>query len=270
MANNFLNVRPDAARHYAGTLAEIFGPERFFIEIQDHGIPDQVETNRKLIPLAGELGLPLLATNDVHYCNQEDAPVQELLVCVQTNTTLSDPKRLKTESDQLYLKSPQEMARLFGDVPSAISNTMRVAEMCSLDLGFNGYHLPEFPVPDGRSPEDYLEELCRAGVIRKYGHDGGVVGDRLAYELGVIRSMGFTNYFLVVWDFVRFAKERGILVGPGRGSAAGSIVTYALDVTALDPLRYDLIFERFLNPSRISMPDIDIDFADDRRAEVIE
>ena len=270
VANNFLHGRPDEARRYAGTLAEIFGRDRFFIELQDHGIREQIETNGELIPLAGELGLSLVATNDVHYCNREDAPVQELLVCVQTNTTLGDPKRLKAESDQLYLKAPEEMARLFGDVPAAIRNTIRIAEMCSLDLGFKGYHLPDFPVPHGHTPESYLEDLCRAGARRKYGHDEGAVGDRLAYELSVIASVGFTNYFLVVWDFVRFAKERGILVGPGRGSAAGSIVTYTLDITALDPLKYDLIFERFLNPSRISMPDIDIDFADDRRGEVIE
>ncbi len=270
VANNFLHGRPDVARDYAGKLAEIFGPDRFFIEIQDHGIKEQIETNRQLIPLARELGLPLVATNDVHYCNQEDSPAQDVLVCVQTNSTLSDPKRLKTESDQLYLKGPDEMARVFGEIPEALSNTIRIAEMCSLDLGFTGYHLPHFEVPESHTPDSYLEELCRAGVRRKYGHDGGAVGERLAYELSVIRSMGFTNYFLVVWDFVRFAKEQGILVGPGRGSAAGSIVTYALDITALDPLKYDLIFERFLNPSRISMPDIDIDFADDRRAEVID
>ncbi|HEU5434031.1 MAG TPA: DNA polymerase III subunit alpha, partial [Thermomicrobiales bacterium] len=269
VANNFLQGRPDKARDYAGQLAEIFGRDRFFIEVQDHGIKEQAQVNQDLVPLARELDLPLVATNDVHYCNREDAPAQELLVCVQTNTTINDPKRLKSESDQLYLKGPDEMARVFGDLPAALANTIRIAEMCSLDLGFKGYHLPEFPVPAGHTPESYLESLCRAGVERKYGHADGAVGERLAYELGVIRSMGFTNYFLVVWDFVRFAKENGILVGPGRGSAAGSIVTYALDITALDPLKYDLIFERFLNPSRISMPDIDIDFADDRRDEVI-
>ncbi len=270
VANNFLHGRPDAARDYAGRLAEIFGRDRFYIEIQDHGIKEQRETNRHLIPLARELGLPLVATNDVHYCNQEDAAAQDLLVCVQTNSTLTDPKRLKSESDQLYFKGPAEMEQVFGEVREALTNTIRIAEMCNLDLGFKGYHLPDFPVPGGQTPESYLEGLCRAGVRRKYGHDGGAVGERLAYELGVIRSMGFTNYFLVVWDFVRFAKENGILVGPGRGSAAGSIVTYSLDITALDPLKYDLIFERFLNPSRISMPDIDIDFADDRRGEVID
>ncbi len=270
VANNFLHGRPELARDYAGKLAEILGRDNFYIEIQDHGIPDQLRTNKELIPLASSLGLPLVATNDVHYCDQADAPMQEILICVQTNTTLSDPKRLKSDTDQLYLKSPDEMARVFGEVPQAIANTMRIAERCRLDLGFRGYHLPEFPLPAGHSPESYLRQLCEAGVERKYGHRDGAVGERLDYELGVIAEMGFTNYFLVVWDFVRFAKEQGILVGPGRGSAAGSIVTYGLEITALDPLKYDLIFERFLNPSRISMPDIDIDFADDRRSEVIE
>jgi len=269
VANNFLNDRPDTARLMAGTLAELFGPERFYIEVQDHGIREQIETNRELLPLATSLGLPIVATNDVHYVNQADSPAQELLVCVQTNTTLSDPKRLKSESDQLYFKSPAEMAAVFGSLPEALSNTIRIAEMCSLDLGFKGYQLPNFDLPEGFTPDGYLESLCREGVRRLYGHDGGEVGARLEYELGVIKSMEFTNYFLVVWDFVKFAKDNGILVGPGRGSAAGSIVTYSLGITALDPLKYDLIFERFLNPARISMPDIDIDFADDRRAEVI-
>jgi DNA polymerase-3 subunit alpha len=270
VANNFLHGRPEVARDYAGKLAEIFGPDRFFIELQDHGIQDQVRVNGDLIALARAQGLPLVATNDVHYCRQEDAPAQDILVCIQTNTTLNDPKRLKSESDQLFLKSPEEMARVFQDVPESISNTIRIAEMCSIDLGFRGYHLPEFPIPPGFTPDAYLESLCREGVQRRYGHVSGEVAARLAYELDVIKNMGFANYFLVVWDFIRFAREQGILVGPGRGSSAGSIVTYSLGITALDPLAYDLIFERFLNPSRISMPDIDIDFADDRRNEVID
>ncbi len=270
VANNFLHGRPDAARDYAGKLAEIFGPERFYIELQDHGLPDQIRVNNDLVPLARSLGLPLVATNDVHYCRQEDAAAQELLVCIQTNTTLSDPNRLKSESDQLFLKSPEEMARLFQDVPEAVANTIKIAEMCSLDLSFRGYHLPEFPAPDGETADSYLDRLCREGVLRRYGHVTGEVAARLAYELDVIKGMGFANYFLVVWDFIRFARDNGILVGPGRGSSAGSIVTYSLEITALDPLEHDLIFERFLNPSRISMPDIDIDFADDRRDEVIK
>jgi DNA polymerase-3 subunit alpha len=270
VANNFLHGRPDAARDYASKLADIFGPERFFIELQDHGLADQVRVNADLIALARASDLPMVATNDVHYCQQADAPAQDILVCIQTNTTLNDPKRLKSESDQLFLKSPEEMARVFRDVPEAISNTIRVAEMCALDLDFRGYHLPEFPVPSGFTPDSYLESLCRDGVKRRYGHVSVEVEARLGYELDVIKGMGFANYFLVVWDFIRFAREQGILVGPGRGSSAGSIVTYSLGITALDPLAYDLIFERFLNPSRISMPDIDIDFADDRRDEVIE
>jgi DNA polymerase-3 subunit alpha len=270
VANNFLHNRPDAARDYAGKLAEILGPDRFFIELQDHGLADQIRVNGDLIALARDLNLPLVATNDVHYCLEDDAPAQDLLVCIQTNTTLNDPKRLKSESNQLFLKSAEEMCRLFQDVPEATSNTIRIAEMCELDLGFRGYHLPEFPVPEGFTPEGYLESLCREGAMRRYGHVCGAVEERITYELGIIGSMGFANYFLVVWDFVRYAREEGILVGPGRGSAAGSIVTYSLEITALDPLKYNLIFERFLNPSRISMPDIDIDFADDRRGEVIE
>ncbi len=269
VSNNFLHNRPEMARTLAGTLAEIFGQDRFFIEVQDHGIREQVETNRELLQLAKSLGLPLVATNDVHYVNQEDSPAQEVLVCVQTNTTLSDPKRMKTESDQLYFKSPAEMAAVLGELPEALANTIRIAEMCSLDLGFKGYKLPQFDVPAHQTADEYLESLCREGVRRLYGHDSGEVGDRLAYELDVIKSMDFANYFLVVWDFVKFAKDSGILVGPGRGSAAGSIVAYSLGITALDPLKYGLIFERFLNPGRISMPDIDIDFADDRRADVI-
>jgi DNA polymerase-3 subunit alpha len=270
VANPLLDGNETKAREYAGTLAELFGKDRFFIEVQDHGLKEQLEVNRGLIPLAKSLGLPLVASNDVHYCNQEDAPYQDVLVCVQTNTTIHDTKRLKQETNEFFLKSPAEMERLFGEIPEALSNTIRIAEMCNLDLGFKGYHLPNFTVPAGFTNDAYLEHLCREGVRRLYGHEGGEIGQRLEYELGVINSMGFTNYFLVVWDFVRFAKENGILVGPGRGSAAGSIVTYALGITALDPLKYDLIFERFLNPSRISMPDIDIDFADDRRSEVID
>ncbi len=270
VANNILHGNPDKARTYAGQLKDIFGPERFFIEVQDHGIREQIDTNPGLIEIARDVGLGLVASNDVHYVNELDATAQDLLVCVQTNSLLSDPKRMKTDSQQLFLKSPRQMEQVFGDLPEALSNTVRIAEMCDLKLGFDGYHLPNFDVPDGFTNESYLAHLVRDGAHTRYGSVTGEVAERIDYELGVINSMGFTNYFLVVWDFIRYAKENGILVGPGRGSAAGSIVTYSLDITALDPLKYDLIFERFLNPSRISMPDIDIDFADDRRQEVIE
>jgi DNA polymerase-3 subunit alpha len=270
VANNFLNGNPDKARDYAGKLGEIFGKENFYIEIQDHGIEEQHRTNRDLIPLAKELNLPLVATNDVHYVYEGDASAQDVLVCVQTNTTIHDTKRLRSHSNQMYLKSPQEMEKLFGHIPESLSNTIRIAEMCELDLGFKGYHLPEFDVPPGHTSESYLEHLCKQGALERYGTTEGAVGERLDYELGIIKSMGFTNYFLITWDFVDFAKRNGIFVGPGRGSAAGSIVTYCLNITGLDPLEHELIFERFLNPSRITMPDIDIDFADDRRGEVIE
>jgi len=270
VANNFLNGDPAKAEKYAGELSEIFGKERFFIEIQDAGLKEQIENNRQLIDLARRFDLPLVATNDVHYCYEEDAAAQDILVCVQTNTTVHDTKRLKSETSELYLKSPEQMERLFSSVPEALSNTIRIAEMCSLDLGFKGYQLPNYDVPDGFSPKTYLRKLCEDGAMQHYGTLDGTIRERLDYELGVIESMGFTNYFLVVWDFVHFAKRNGILVGPGRGSAAGSLVTYCLNITGLDPLKYDLIFERFLNPSRISMPDIDIDFADDRRDEVIK
>ncbi len=270
VARNVLDGNPDKARSYAGQLKDIFGPERFFIEVQDHGIREQVDTNPGLIEIARDTGLGLVATNDVHYVNEFDATAQDLLVCVQTNSLLSDSKRMKTDSQQLFLKSPRQMEQVFGDLPEALSNTVRIAEMCDLKLGFDGYHLPKFDVPDGYTNESYLAHLVRKGAQERYGSVSGEVAERIDYELGIINSMGFTNYFLVVWDFVKFARDNGILVGPGRGSAAGSIIVYSLGVTALDPLKYNLIFERFLNPSRISMPDIDIDFADDRRQEVIE
>lgn len=270
VANNFLNHQPEKAYHYASTLSEIFGKERFYIELQDHGLAEQHMTNKAMIEMSKKLNLPLVATNDVHYCNQHDSSAQDILICVGTNTNINDPKRLKHETDQFYLKSPDEMAMLFHDHLEALQNTMRIAEMCNVNLEFGGYHLPEFETPDGITSEEYLRKLCTEGVLRKYGTLDGAIGERLDYELGVISNMGFTNYFLIVWDFVSFAKRNGILVGPGRGSAASSIVTYSLDITGLDPLKHNLMFERFLNPSRISMPDIDIDFADDRRGEVID
>lgn len=270
VANNFLNNQPNLAYDYAGKLSEIFGKERFFIELQDHGLPEQTLTNKPMIELARKFDLPLIATNDVHYCLQHDASAQDILICVGTNTNINNPNRMKQDSDQFYLKSPDEMARLFPDMPEALQNTIRIAEMCNVNLEFGGYHLPEFETPAGLTSEEYLRQLCTEGVMRKYGTLDGAIGERLDYELGIISRMGFTSYFLIVWDFVSFAKRNGILVGPGRGSAASSIVTYSLDITGLDPLKHNLMFERFLNPDRISMPDIDIDFADDRRSEVID
>ncbi len=270
IANNLLYDRPQLAEDYAVNLTEIFGRERFFVEIQDHGQKEQHQVNGDLLRIAKSFDIPIVATNDVHYCARSDAKAQEILMCVQTNATLNDPKRLKPETDELYLKTPQEMTDLFSHVPGAVKNTLVIAEMCDLDLSGSGLQLPDFDVPEGMTNPDYLETLCRDGARRLYGELSGEVEERLSYELRVINGMELTNYFLVVWDFVRFAKENGILVGPGRGSAAGSIVAYVLGITALDPLEHGLIFERFLNPSRISMPDIDIDFADDRRQEVID
>ena len=270
LAKNYMNGQPEIARRFATQLKEIFGRERFFVELQDHGIAEQLTTNREMVELAKALDLDLIASNDVHYARQADAPYQDLLVCIQTNTTLADTKRLKQETDQHFFKSPAEMAAVFPELPQALANTIRIAEMCELDLGFTGYHMPVFTVPDGFTQDGYLEHLCRKGAEQLYGHVTGAVAERLEYELSTIKSMGFVSYFLIVWDFIRFAKERGVVVGPGRGSAVGSIVSYSLGITALDPLKYDLIFERFLNPARISMPDIDIDFADHGRAEVIQ
>ena len=270
VANNFLHDRPDVARDYAGKLADIFGPDRFFIELQDHGLAEQVRVNGDLIALARALNLPIVATNDVHYCQQEDAPAQDILVCIQTNTTLNDPKRLKSESDQLFLKSPEEMARVFRDVPEAYQTRSESPRCARSILNFVATTCRSFPFHRGLLRIPTLNHSAEKASSERYGHVSGEVAARLAYELDVIKGMGFANYFLVVWDFIRFAREQGILVGPGRGSSAGSIVTYSLGITALDPLAYDLIFERFLNPSRISMPDIDIDFADDRRDEVID
>lgn len=269
LSNNLLYERPDAARDYAVRFAEIFGRERFFVEIQDHGLKEQLQVNKDLISLAKSFDLPLVATNDVHYCNQADAPAQDLLVCIQTNTTLNDPKRLKSETDELFLKSPAAMWERFAELPEALRNTMRIAEMCQLDLSPKGFQLPDFAVPEGFTNHGYLEHLVRQGAADRYDRNDRDAENRIAYELRVIGDMQLTNYFLVVWDFVRFAKEQGILVGPGRGSAAGSIVTYCLGITSLDPLEHGLLFERFLNPDRVSLPDIDIDFADDRRDEVI-
>jgi DNA polymerase III subunit alpha len=261
----------DAAAHEAAlTLNDIFGPGNFYIELMDHNLAEQKALNPKLIALARETGLPLVATNDVHYTRQEDAYAQEVLLCVQDGSTMDDPKRRRMETDLFYLRSPEEMASVFAAVPEAIENTGRIAAECNLELKFGEFHLPHFPVPEGYTEATYLEELCRNGLRERYETITPEIEDRLNNELAVIERMGFPSYFLVVWDFVHFARTRGIPVGPGRGSAAGSIVSYCLGITSIDPLRHGLIFERFLNPERISMPDIDMDFADSGRDEVID
>ncbi|MDI3340376.1 MAG: DNA polymerase III subunit alpha [Sphaerobacter sp.] len=269
VANNYLHGRDEEAVRLAGILKEMFGPDHFYIEIQDHGLEGQRQTNPQLIELARKLDLPLVATNDVHYVERSDAAVQELLVCIQTNTTLQDPKRLRMESDQLYFKSPEEMWRLFGEVPEALENTIRIAERCNVELEFGRLHLPDPGIPAGMTPHEYLCQLCWEGVKRRYPEVTEEVRQRLEYELDVINETGFSSYMLIVRDFAEFARSRRIPFGV-RGSAAASIVLYTLGITDIDPLANRLVFERFLNRERREMPDIDMDFADNRRAEVID
>jgi len=269
VANNFLQGRDEEAVRLAGILKEMFGPDHFYIEIQDHGIEGQRQTNPQLVELARKLDLPLVATNDVHYVDKSDAPLQELLVCIQTNTTLHDPKRLRMESDQLYFKSPEEMWQLFGEIPEALENTIRIAERCNVELEFGRLHLPDPGIPEGMTPHEYLCQLCWDGLRRRYPEITEEVRRRLEYELDVIQETGFSSYMLIVRDFAEFARQRQIPFGV-RGSAAASIVLYTLGITDIDPLANRLVFERFLNRERREMPDIDMDFADDRRAEVID
>lgn len=243
--------------------------DEFYIELQDHGIEDQKRLNPLLIKLARETDTPLVATNDAHYLMREDAKNQDVLLCIQTGKTLDDDNRMHFETDEFYLKSEDEMRALFPNVPEAIDNTAEIAEKCSFEFKFGERHLPSFDVPDGRDHYEYLHELCVNGMKLRYGRTDGELSERLEYELGVIKSMGFVDYFLIVWDFINYAKQNGIPVGPGRGSAAGSIVSYCLAITDIEPTGYSLIFERFLNPERVSMPDIDVDFCPKRRGEVI-
>jgi len=249
---------------------DLFGPENYFAELQFHDIESQREVNRGLLQLAKNLGLSTVATNDVHYLNAGDHKAHDTLLCIQTGRTVAERDRMRFAADQFYFKSPQEMQNLFPEVPEAIMNTLVIAERCNLQLDFDKIHLPRYEVPPGHTLESYLGEISWRGLKERYGEITEEARVRLARELNVIEKIGFAGYFLIVWDFIRFAKERGISVGPGRGSAAGSLAAYALGITNIDPLRYGLLFERFLNPERISPPDMDIDFADDRRDEVIE
>ncbi len=270
LAQPLLEGDRETACEWAVRLRDIFGPERFYVELQDHGLPEQRRVNAELVRLARELGLPLVVTNDVHYLDQADASIQDLLICIQTNSTLHDPKRMRVQSDQLYFKSAEEMWQLFGDeVPEALLNTVRIAERCQVELEFGRLHLPDPGIPEGMTADEYLAKLCWEGIQRRYPVITEEIRRRLEYELEVIRETGFSSYMLIVRDFAEFAKQRGILYGV-RGSAAASIVLYALGITDVDPLANRLVFERFLNPERREMPDIDMDFADDRRHEVIE
>lgn len=269
LAANFLRDNPDEADRMARQLRDILGPDRFYIEIQNHGIPEQLKVLPQLIDYARKNDLPIVAANDVHYLNASDAEVQDLLVCIQTNRTLDDPSRLKMSSDQLYFKSGDEMHRLFGDVPGAIENTIKIAEQCAFEMDFGRLHLPEPDIPEGMSAQQYLEQLTWDGIPKRYGDVTDEIRQRVDYELHVIEQTGFPEYLLIVRDFAMFALDRGIPFGV-RGSAAASIVLYALEITDIDPLENRLVFERFLNLERREMPDIDMDFADNRRGEVIE
>ncbi|MDO8625618.1 MAG: DNA polymerase III subunit alpha, partial [Candidatus Diapherotrites archaeon] len=242
--------------------------DRFYVELQEHGIAEFAGLDKELIALAREFNVPLVATNDAHYLRPEDANAQDILLCIQTNTVITDPKRMRMDGSDYYLKSSDEMAAVWREVPEALKNTVAVAERCNVDLSFKGYKLPNFPVPDGFTAESYLRHLCEIGFAKYFPNGNPAARERLDYELGVIHTMGFDTYFLIVWDLIRFAREQNIWFNV-RGSAAGSMAAYCAGITNLDPIKHRLIFERFLNPGRISMPDIDLDFQDNRRAELI-
>ena len=268
--NCLLNRDYDGARTEAMAMDEIFGHGNFYLELQDQGLEEEAMINPSLVKLSKELDIPLVATNDVHYVRQEDAEAHDVLLAIQTATTIDDEKRMRFPNDQFYLKSEDEMRKIFAYAPEAIENTHKVAEQCNVEFTFGEYHLPEFVPPAGKTNQQYLRELCQSGLRDRYDEITPELQDRMEYELGVIESMGYVEYFLIVWDFINFAKVNNIMVGPGRGSAAGSIVAYSLKITDIDPIRYSLIFERFLNPERVSMPDVDIDFCIERRGEVID
>ncbi|HEV7923054.1 MAG TPA: DNA polymerase III subunit alpha, partial [Thermoanaerobaculia bacterium] len=282
VSQNLANGNYTKAKEAALQYRDILGPENFFLEIQDHGIPDQQKIVPLMARLGDETGLQLVGTNDSHYLSKDDAFAHEVLLCIGTGKTLGDEKRMKFYSDDFYVKGPEEMARVFRGYPEAVANTLKIADRINLSLDVSGHHLPKFPTPKNKDLSDYFAEVVRGGLTRRLAvmaplfearrkkHEVGAYWERLEREIEIIKRMGFPGYFLVVWDFIKWAKERGIPVGPGRGSAAGSLVAYAMAITDVDPLDYDLLFERFLNPERISMPDIDVDFCMNRRGEVIE
>ena len=259
------------AKAFALEMQDLFGPDGYYLELQDHRIKAQQEVIRAILKISQETGIPVVATNDAHYLTREDAPTQDVLMCIQMGRTVEDPNRMRFETDEFYLKSESEMAALFPQVPEALENTAKVAELCNMDFQFGTYHLPEFKLPPGYTDGDaYFETLCRQGFARRYPNGSEEYMQQLEYEMAMIRRMGFVEYFLIVSDFIGYAKRQSIPVGPGRGSAAGSMVAYCLDITDVDPMKYSLYFERFLNPERVSMPDIDVDFCYRRRGEVID
>ena len=261
---------PEEAKKCALKYQSIFGKDNYFLELQDHGIPEQQTVNMALLQMSRELDIPLVCTNDVHYTYAEDAKPHDILLCIQTGKKLSDENRMRYEGGQYFVKSEEEMKGLFPYAWEAVENTQRIADRCHVEIEFGKTKLPHFDVPEGYDSWGYLNKLCTDGMKERYPEDDGTLQKRLEYELGIIKRMGYVDYFLIVWDFINYARENGIPVGPGRGSAAGSIVSYCLHITNIDPIRYSLLFERFLNPERVSMPDIDIDFCYERRQEVID
>ena len=270
LGHALLDTDEAKAAQIAKYYMDVVGKENYYLEIQDHGLEDQRTMTRGILPLAKRLGIPVVATNDVHYLNAGDHKAHEVLLCVQTGKTVKDADHWRFSSQQFFLKSPREMQTLFGEIPDTLKNTVAIAERCNLELTFGKIRLPKYAVPDGYTLDSYLRHLAEEGLRKRYETPSPEAVERLNRELEVVKKMGFAGYFLVVWDFISYARSRGIPVGPGRGSAAGSLVAYSLAITNIDPLRYGLLFERFLNPERISMPDMDIDFCDERRDEVIE
>lgn len=266
ITKGFYEESKKTALHYE----EIFGKGNFFLELQDHGIPEQQRVNQQLVRMSRETGIELVATNDIHYTYSTDAEAHDILLCVQTGKRLADEDRMRYEGGQYYVKSVEEMAALFPYAPQALENTHKIAKRCNVEIEFGVTKLPKFHVPEGYNAWEYLNKLCFDGLAARYSGDMEELEERLNYELNVIKNMGYVDYFLIVWDFIRYARDHDIIVGPGRGSAAGSLVSYTLGITKLDPIKYNLLFERFLNPERVSMPDIDVDFCFERRQEVID
>ncbi len=270
VAQYLLEEDYENAKAYALKMRDIFGEGNFFLEMQDHGIDEQRPVNQGVQRIARETGIPLIITNDAHYLRKEDAAMQDVLLCIQTGKTVEDTNRMKFQTEEFYLKSEEELRQLFPGCDEAFENTVKIAQRCNLEFVFNEYHLPSFPIPQGYTNVEYFRHLCEKGFAERYQNPPQAYRERLEYEIGVISRMGYVNYYLIVWDFIRYAKENGIPVGPGRGSGAASIAAYCLHITEVDPMQYSLIFERFLNPERVSMPDFDTDFGPERRGEVIE
>ena len=260
----------EEAKKSAEKYRDIFGEDNFFLELQDHGIPEQKLVNQQLMRLSQETGIQLVCTNDIHYTYAEDQTSHDILLCIQTNKKVDDEDRMRYEGGQYYVKSPQEMEELFPYAPQALKNTHKIARRCNVEIEFGVTKLPKYDVPEGYTSWEYLNKLCHEGLDERYHPVTDQLRQRLDFELETIRTMGYVDYFLIVWDFIKYARDHDIIVGPGRGSAAGSLVSYTLGITKLDPMRYQLLFERFLNPERVSMPDIDVDFCFERRQEVID